>query len=101
MNGVKGPLLISTAELYSFFLFMWPVLLSIIIIIIIIIIIGRAKRGNVKREWQQRIEDAFRLELGAPKVTASRRPALYYPKKKDIIIVFRIFLEFSRKIDPW
>ena len=43
--------------------------------------IGRAKRGHVKRECELRIADAVRLELGAPKVTASRRPALISKKK--------------------
>ena len=52
----------------------------------IIIIIGRAKRGHVKRECEQRIADAVRLELGAPKVTASRRPALYIQKKRILLI---------------
>ena len=51
------------------------------------LIIGRAKRGHVKRECEQRIADAVRLELGAPKVTASRRPALYIQKKRKLLLI--------------
>ena len=51
------------------------------------IVIGQAKQGHVKRECEQRIADAVRLELGAPKVTASRRPALYIQKKRILLLL--------------
>ena len=49
---------------------------QLLLLLLLFFIVGQAKRGHVKRECEQRIADAVRLELGAPKVTASCRPAL-------------------------